>query len=366
MRQKPGPLAYLKSLLLILVFTISSNAAISGQVFRDFDLDGTRSIHEPGVAGVTVVAYDDSNQIVASATTDASGNYTLSTSAGTYRIEFQNIPSYLHPGTAISGSTGPLVNNVADGSTYSVGLINTGEYCQANPDIVLTRFTKGDRNGANANVGALLKFNYTANTNDPVTTLLQYNQIGSVYGVAHARQNNITYLGTYLKRHADIGPGGIGAIYKYDHASGTVSVLVTLPGTDPRNAGAGYDWNHDTAAYVNVGKRGIGDIELSDDESTLYAVNLEDRKLYEIALNSSGDADSVNSYAIPNPCGNSIDFRPMGLGFKDGKLYVGITCTAESTVDPNNPDDSSFGPRRGDRNKLSAHVYRFVPNVHSF
>ncbi|WP_169308519.1 SdrD B-like domain-containing protein [Nitratifractor salsuginis] len=359
--------------MIVLLSAISAQADISGIVFRDFNLNGVKDTLEPGVAGLTVAAYDDSGQAVDTVMTNSDGNYTLATDPGTYRVEVSGVPAFLKPGTSLSGNTRPLVDRVTDGATHNVGLISAGEYCQSNPDILVTRFTKYNRDGSNGQISVFLEYAYTANTtdddstDDPKAELGTYSQIGSIYGLAHFKEANITYLGTYLKRHADIGPSGMGAIYKYDHASGTFSTLITLPTYDPRNgAGQGYDWDHDTEAYRWVGKTGIGDIEISEDEQRLFAVDLYDRKLYVIDLNQSGDATGHTGYDIPNPCGNDTDFRPMALGYRDGKLYVGVTCTAESTVDPDNQDDSTNGPRKGDRNALSAHIYRFDPDSTSF
>jgi hypothetical protein len=278
-------------------------ANISGTVYRDFNLDGTQGTYEPGVKGLTVTAYDDSG-VAATAVTDSSGHYTLGLGSGTYRVEL-TLPEYLNAGTATTGNTKTPVSMVSDGTTNNdIGLINAGEYCQTNPDILLARIAKEDRNDTNANVSAFLKFHYTDINEDPPTDLSLYSDLGSIYGVAHLKKANATYLSTYFKRHADIGPGGIGAIYKYDHDSGSISTFVTLPGTDPRNgAGGGYDWNHDTVAYENVGKVGIGDIDLSDDESKLFAVNLFDRKLYVIDVDKNGDASGQPAcYDITNPC----------------------------------------------------------------
>ena len=354
--------------ILFILLTTAAWADISGTIFRDFNLNGTQDPLEPGISALTVTAYDDNGVVGLSQTTDANGNYTLTTGAGKYRVEVSNLPTYLKAGTAINGSTSALVSVVDNGDTHNVGLQNSGQYCQANPDIIMTRFTKdASNNGVNRHVSTILQFPYTANGTDAPTNISEYLDVGSVYGVAHLRKANVTYTSTYFKRHADIGPSGIGAIYKIDHAnSNAVSTFATLPGTDPRNAGAGYDWNHDTVAYKNVGKRGIGDIDISDDESKLFAVNLEDRKLYVIDVDKDGNAGAQSSYAIPNPCTNAIDFRPMGLGFHDGMLYVGVTCTAESTVDANNADDSTNGPRKGDKTKLSAHIYSFTPATATF
>ncbi len=76
-----------------------------------------------------------------------------------------------------------------------------------------------------------------------------------------------------------------------------------------------------------VGKRGLGDIELSDDERTLFAVNLNDRRLYSIDVATQAVADRG---AIPAPACNNGAARPFGLGFNNGVLYIGGVCDANA------------------------------------
>ncbi|PID34141.1 MAG: hypothetical protein CR976_01855, partial [Thiotrichales bacterium] len=58
--------------------------------------------------------------------------------------------------------------------------------------------------------------------------------------------------------------------------------------------------------------------------------------------------------AVPN-CTGVDDVRPMGLGVNDGKVYVGMVCSAESTVSglPIGGSDA----RKGDSDKLLGYVY---------
>jgi uncharacterized repeat protein (TIGR01451 family) len=333
---------------------------ISGTIFRDLNYDGIQNGLELGEEGITVTAYDDSGFVI-SDVTDANGDYILSglVAATNYRVEV-NTPSYLYASTSI-GVNNALVSVVTAPSTHNVGVQNTAQYCQANPDFIMSRFTKEERGGVNSAINTVLQYNYLDNGTDAPTNITNYGTIGSVYGISHLSKANVSYAGTYFKRHADIGSSGIGAIYKIDHnAANAVSTFATLPGNDPRGgAGGAYDWNHDTLGYANVAKTSIGDIELSDDENTLFAVNMDDRKLYVLGVDSNGDLSSTSSFNIPNPCSNVLDYRPMGLGYRDGSLYVGVTCTAESSVDANNADDSTNGPRKGDKSLLSAHVYSF-------
>jgi uncharacterized repeat protein (TIGR01451 family) len=79
---------------------------ISGHAFQDVNADGVddgAGSGEPGVSGIEVRAYDNTNTDVTSggvATTDSNGDYTLTTTdagSGPYRVEFSNLPSGFRP-----------------------------------------------------------------------------------------------------------------------------------------------------------------------------------------------------------------------------------------------------------------------------
>ncbi len=341
-------------------------SSIDGTVFRDYNLNGTQDGLEPGVSGINVTAYDAAGVSI-SAVTDLNGSYHLATTSGSYRVEISGLPSYLHSGLAADSNGSALVSIVADAQIHNVGLDSSGEYCQADPEIILTRFTKDARDGNGSAVNVLLQFPYSANGTDTPAGLATYSDLGSVYGVAHLKMANITLVSAYFKRHSDLGSGGPGTIYKLEHNNANaVSTFANLPGnTDPRTA-MPYDWTHDTQGYASVGKVGVGDIEISDDESKLFAINMGQRTLDVYGIDISANISSYSIHSIPNPCPTLQDFRPMGLGFNDGKLYVGVTCTAESTVNINDPDDSYGGARYGDRSQLSAHIYSFDPALSTF
>ena len=347
---------------------VLGNNDIGGIVFRDFNQNGSQDLLEPGfgVAGMIVTAYNAANVVVATANIQADGSYSFMGIAGIdYRIELSGLPDFLEFGVvgAQIQSSVRFINSANCSADFSVN--NPVDYCQADPDFIISRFTKEERGGANSAINTILQYNYLDNNIDPPTNISTYQNIGAIYGLAHLRKANVTFASTYFKTHSDIGPAGIGAIYKIDHNTGnSISTFTNLPGTDPRGAaGAAYDWDRDSLAYVNVGKTSIGDIELSDDESMLFAVNMEDRNLYIMDVDNNGNITGTSNVSIPNPCNNVIDYRPMGLGFNDGVLYVGVTCTAESTVFPNDVDDSYFGPRKGNFAELSAHVYSFNPTT---
>ncbi len=64
-------------------------AAVQGRVWQDDDRDGLQDAGEPGIEGVGVYLFDESAQLLASATTDAAGNYLFADlPAGNYFLEF--------------------------------------------------------------------------------------------------------------------------------------------------------------------------------------------------------------------------------------------------------------------------------------
>jgi hypothetical protein len=196
-------------------------------------------------------------------------------------------------------------------------------------------------------------------------------ETGSVYGLAYHAASDTLLSGAFLKRFAALGPQGTGAIYATDRRSGRTTLFADInriagaavAGNDPR--GGDSDWFHDASTFDSVGFVGLGDIDLSEDQQTLYAVSLGDRKLYQLdasALDGKGSLPVTQFKAAPipipsNACSNPADARPMGLGSHEGMLYVGVTCTAQSSV-----RNGSIG----DVNQLKAAVYRFNPQSQQF
>ncbi|MEZ4583520.1 MAG: hypothetical protein R3A10_18110 [Caldilineaceae bacterium] len=85
-----------------------------------------------------------------------------------------------------------------------------------------------------------------------------------------------------------------------------------------------------------MGSRGLGDLELSADGNTLYAVSPFNDQLVSLAVGSPPTAPgSAATTAIPRPanCPTAADFVPFALGVAPdtGMVYVGATCNARST-----------------------------------
>lgn len=354
---------------------------ITGTVFHDFNSNGVMNTAgddanpavDIGVAGVTVSAYvAGASQPIATAQSGATGAYTLSgLTAGTvYRLEFSTLPADFEPsfvgasGSTTVASSGSSVQFAAAGtSNVSFGINRPCDYCQANPLVGINAFVPATAlNQNNWSTGVFSYFLSTdidgnaLGTNDKwitftpslidTTQAAPFNSVGNVYGLAWARNSRSLYSSAYYKRGQIYGPAGAGGIYRttgVGTGSPTTALYVDINAVFPGAAGTeahvfgtttanGFTVIiSDTASAGEVGKESFGDIEISKDESALYAVNLNDRKLYRIPTSGALNATTITRVDIPVIAGCVADTRPFALG-KDGneRLHVGAVCSAET------------------------------------
>jgi hypothetical protein len=176
-------------------------------------------------------------------------------------------------------------------------------------------------------------------------TLGWSDQLGAVFGLAYDGRRGQLYAGAYHKRNTAFGPAGTGAIYRLDLGRGAVGPWALLPG-GPDTHGPTDDW--DAPAAAGVGRLGLGDLELDEAGTSLFAVSLADRRIYRYAIPDGALQDAFAHGAADAPWAE--DARPFALAFRDGWLYHGVVDAAERYGNP-------AGPARG-----SAHVYRSRPD----
>ena len=364
--------------------TVNNSAAtITGVAYRDYDLDGTQKPAtqnatgtgqaggEPGIGGVTVNAYDADGNLVTSATTSSDlatlGQYTLNIPAGAeskLRLEFV-APDGLEAGGNATGegSLDRFVDTLNDSvNEIDVALNNPGEYLgNTNPYLFTSCFVIGDQ-VSSTNEHVLVAYRYDGSTpdNNPIS-LADADEVGSVYGLDFESKSQNIYASTYTKTHTGYGPGGAGAIYQIPitdlnnaaagtpteyvdlnaiFGAGTVSGVTRNYGSDPNN------WLRDNAGFQGVGKTSLGDLDITEDGKYIMVVNLEDKRLYAIPTSGALNSTTIKRFDIPNPNtgAREDDIRPFGLGINDGKVYVGMVDSAQST---------------GNRADLNAYVYEF-------
>ncbi|MEK7832369.1 MAG: SdrD B-like domain-containing protein, partial [Acidobacteriota bacterium] len=193
-------------------------------------------------------------------------------------------------------------------------------------------------------------------------------QIGTTWGLAYARSTRQVYAAAFMKRHTGFGPGGTGAIYRVNPVNGAATTYADLNaifgvGTAGADAHDQNDFDRDNgnAGWDGVAKTSLGGMAVSDDDKKLYVMNLADRQLYELPLDNTPAVANIRRRPVPlNPpgCPAASDVRPFAVTVEGGRIYVGMVCSAESTITPAAPD--------GDMTKTQAYVYSVDPLTLNF
>ena len=349
---------------------------IGGTIYQDFNLNGTNDDNGLNVEGIEIRIYacdaNDASSLVATETSDENGQYLFTglTDGTSYRVEF-SIPdnmdylTYAQNGpdsrTNVQYVTAPACDN-------DLGVARAEDFHQDNPFLITPCYVNGaaaEKAGTQFDTAALVAVRYesTGAISENVY-LAPISTVGALWGVAYERNTKTFFSGANMRRHSAFGPAGTGAIYAHDIT--TVANPVQRPtfdlnalgydlGPDPRTTTLPVDPtmpNYDEAAWDAIGKVSFGDVDLSEDGKTLYAVNLNDREIIGIDLReyiengTQPTAAETFSIAIPDPGCSNGDYRPWALKSFRGEIYAGIVCSAETSQDAS---------------ELSASIYAYDP-----
>ncbi len=182
--------------------------------------------------------------------------------------------------------------------------------------------------------------------NPTIYTAALYSAVGSVWGLAFSGSEGALYASAFHKRLVMHGPGGPGAIYRIDIGNGAVTQFADVPDPGPDAHAAPGPREPDFEARDWAGKIGLGDLDLSADERTLFVMNLNDRRIYRYDVVTGTLLGSFDYGAVQEPWAEE-DGRPFGLKFYQGRLYHGVVRSAEFT---------------GNRAELTAFVYESAPD----
>lgn len=339
----------------------AGDGTLTVTVIRDVNADGVRTTQlEPGLAGVSVVITDAagaSATVLTNATGFASFDGATSTlTGGQYRVEVKNpSPGVLHPAFANPTNVLPSATSLSSneefvdlraGTNVSMltGFWNPGDYCQANPTIY-SACQPGLNSAGTAFVNdggrALYSTAYRVAPTNAVANVNTLAQVGAVYGIGLQRGTGRVFQAAYAKRGSQYGPAGAGGIY-VTTAAGTTTTFVDVPDsemgttlhalteTGPLGLPVA---TQDIRFTPVVGTESWGDIDVSDDGKWLFAVNQFTKQLYIWdATVASTTSAAATKLAIPNQCPTPVQWRPMGLGERDGLLYIGGVCSVALTA----------------------------------
>ncbi len=374
-------------------FAAAGDGTLTLRLFEDVGRDGQyQSTVDTLVSGVTVRAFDNDGDSVTA--TDAAGVYTISfgsqpsMNGGKYRIEIDasTLPGSVDPSSLAGGSRSfTEVVNVAGNTAVTllvpVAVPKNACVVQGDLDMVVSTYVAGghtDNNSYNnltgdgggsvtvpATAPAIVSFPVSAMGSTPVAqsrTLATFGQVGATGGLAVQQSRGRVYAAALARRHVDYGPGGAGAIYAVDITGAGVVDTFTIPNagntqravdaTNSTNNGHPvFGWIRDSLMFDRVGKEAFGDIEIDAAETTLWAVNLNDRHLYSVNIDTlSPGYGTVTDLGLLSATiqGDADNFRPYALKFHNGALFLGATASGQ--IHPTSPtiDDVSY------------HVYRFT------
>jgi hypothetical protein len=360
---------------------------ISGNVFRDINGDGTRQIanpDEPWEYGFVVRAYNATNVLLATATTNTSGYYSFSaaqTPAGIpVRIEF-SVAAGDQPSKRVASNRSNIQFVVAGPGAVNINFAVASKKTfsnNSNPYVATNAYTNGNANSSGSNSAGdndnLYIFPYDLSNDGGSSRRVKNKHLGAIFGMAWQRQSRTLLMAAYLKRHCSFGANGIGAIYETQISATGIPTTPTLlldvtsiginVGTDPRSStlpSIANTANTDVGVFAEVGKRGIGGMDLSIDGRELYIVNMYEKKLHRINIgnplkSSFTAADVTGNWLIPDPAVAGTQWRPMAVELYKGKIYVGGVTTKETTTAHNVADTVN----------LRGIVYEFDPVAATF
>ncbi len=272
------------------------------------------------------------------------------------RIEFTGLISgdYSSPVSTTSTSNKSSVQFYSASSTNANFGVNYPDHyiSKIDPDYVVSQFEANRPSASIPDANAMLIQSYSTRGKDFAPSIASTAEIGGTWGITYDRKRGLIYTSALVKRHAAMrdndsdGKEDIGAIYVLTSTGSAMlwhdlsdlgidfglSLMPTISTRALPTTLTGP--THDPAMFPLVGKIGIGGIELSDDFSKMYVMNLYDKKIYTIDVENKSLL--ATSSAVPNPCNSGVgNVRPFALKYHRGKLYVGAICDAITSQNKN-------------------------------
>lgn len=378
----------------------AGDTACGGVVFADLDADGRRTETldrdlrpddvEDGVRALDVVVVDV-HGTEHRTRTGRTGEWSVDLEDDDYPIRIEFVLPDGHAAGAPGPDSGGIVQFAADAddcdrdAVGDLGVFRVAEFCASKPELAVPCYVTSDHE-AYGDEPAIVAVSNAATDNASTTAasiddwlrpskrvLAVHSEVGTVYGQA-ARRDGTIYAAAFTKRHTRLETalnpsGNPTAIYRIEPGE-PATILTVLDRSAPNPHGPDDGGVDDLGSMDAVFTSGIGDVELSPDERTLYAIDLGRRELAVVDAVAGGirrrvalDGAALGRTGCAVSAGNRFgDLRPFGLGWRDDTLLVGVVCSAESTVDVDRPviEDARPGTTGGDHDGLVGYVYGFA------
>ncbi|MFK4760034.1 SdrD B-like domain-containing protein [Microbacterium sp. ZW T5_45] len=323
----------------------TGDGTISVTVVKDVNVNKERDALDVALPDVDVRVYDAAGGSI-TVTTDPNGVATLTEAentlvGGRYRIEVVNPSPATYSEAQISEEHAepefaPAVSfvDVRDGAdaVLSIGYVDYSTlgvegariFSAVQPDDVWR-----------PNSGSPEVYTVNYDLTGGVTALTSRSELGAVYGVGIDDENLDLYIGAYAKRGSLYGPGGSGAIYRVNTVSGDWETYATVAnaGDTAHDMGPVVPGNglvqQDYAFRTVVGRESLGDVEVTDDNRFITAVNLNEKSLVVYPVQDALDPQPIQTLNVPAPADCVSDWAPMGLAERGTSLFVGAVCGSD-------------------------------------
>ncbi|MBK7881805.1 MAG: DUF11 domain-containing protein [Saprospiraceae bacterium] len=311
---------------------LTESGKIGGRVFNDRNYNGNMDSGEPGVAFVSINAFNGEGLLVASALTDFNGGFSLSGLAdhAMYSIEI-NKPSYYEYSKMGLDQIGDTRTMRAPSCSANFGLFKPVEtLMEENPKLAVANFVGGASLDINGTERTILELDESFNSISPINKLVTKSQTGAVWGLAWNRTQKLLYASAFVKQGAVLGPLGTGGIYVFNKQAAAVTNFINLSDVGIQTGSTQGLAVSDCKYGDLVGKVGIGNIDISDDDQFLFVSNLHNKSVVIIPTKNPNESNVIE-IKIPDPGCNGGDYAVSALKYYNGLLYIGVTCTAETS-----------------------------------
>ncbi len=303
----------------------AESGKIQGKVFLDFNNDGSEDPSEVGVSSIIASIYDANNNLVEAQPTNSDGNFEFDgLSDGTpYRVEFDYFGDYVASFIGSSNQSSVQFVN-APACNVNFGVIEKGLSCGENPEVITSCFVQGPTEGND--IETLIGFEYGFNASSPVRKYASHSETGTVWGVAWKGSTSEIFSSAFVKQYGGLTKAGYGAIYKTAVTESTSTTTLYTDLASKVNLGTMNVTDEFDCAYgAQTGMVGLGALVLAPDQEYLYVTNLGGKSIIKL---STTNPDDVSEFSIPDPGCSDGEYAPFALKLHDGKLYIGVTCTA--------------------------------------
>lgn len=322
---------------------------VGGTVWEDWDYDGIMDESTLiGVVGVLVTITGCDGVELGTTFTDSSGDWSFGVAAAPTCGTCTDVQVVYSLPAAVSSwakvtqagtDNGTTVQFVQPGNCASLGVASPTGYCDTSPRMATVSYVNGDPllGGSAAALGAVVSFPYNASGDVGVGPAVDHDatfgEVGAVWGTAYQNSTRTLFTSAILKRHAGFGTidgtnSTTGGIYAIDYSSAIPTVTNWLDintlagvntGADPHTGLPADETvrNHDPNTFEFIGKRSIGDIDISEDGNTLYVMNLNNKEIVAIDIATK---TLISRTAVPNPgCtdNSNIVIRDLNFGISN-------------------------------------------------